>query len=140
MVLKGLPYPDKILVAWGEAISGNAKIRDWLTQNGFPELGVFCFALRNKNDARAWLMKNGHPHLFALINGVEGNKNALMWLKVHKFDLLLKMALAGDGDEEAFEWLVQNNYKILALIAKKIEFIKDQIEENNNDPHRISFD
>lgn len=140
MVLKGLPYNDKILVAWGEAISGNTKIRDWLTQNGFPELGIFCFALRNKNDAREWLMKNGHPHLFALINGVEGNKNALMWLKVHQFALLHKMALAGDGDQAAFEWLVQNGYKILALIAKKIEFIKDQIEENNNDPHRISFD
>lgn len=140
MVLKGLPYPDKILLAWGEAISGNVKIRDWLTQNGYPELGVFCFALRNKDDAREWLMKNGFPHLFALINGVERNQNALMWLKVHHFEVLLRMAMAGDGDESAFAWLIQNKFKLLALIAKKIEFVKDQIEEQNNDPHRISFD
>lgn len=140
MVLKGLQYPDKILLAWGEAISGNIKIRDWLTQNGYAELGVFCFALRNKDDAREWLMNNGYQHLFALINGVERNKNALMWLKVHQFTVLYHMALAGDGDENSFNWLKQNNLKLLALIAKKIEFVKDQIEEDNNDPHRISFD
>lgn len=140
MVLKGLAYEPKILVAFGEAITGNVKIRDWLTQNGFPELGVFCFALRNKDDARSWLLENGFQHLMALINGVEGNKNALMWLRAHKYDVLFKMALAGDGDEAAFNWLVSNDLKIAALLAKKIEFIKDQIEEDNNDPHKISFD
>ena len=44
-------YPPKILVAWGEAISGNGEIRDWLIKNGYPELGLFTFALRNKDDA-----------------------------------------------------------------------------------------
>lgn len=140
MVLKGLEYQPKVLLAWGEAISGNVKIRDWLTQNGFPELGVFCFALRNKDDARDWLMKNGFQHLMALINGAEGNKNALIWLKLHQYEVLLRMAQTGDGDEKAYQWLMSNDLKIFALIAKKIEFIKDQIEEDNNDPHKISFD
>ena len=133
-------YEPKILVAWGEAISGNIKIRDWLTQNGYPELGIFTFALRNKEDARNWLLKNGHQHLMALINAVEGNKNARAWLKHFKYTILEKMALAGDGDEEAFQWLVNNNYKIFAVIAKKIEFVKDEIEEDNNDPHKMSFE
>lgn len=140
MVLKGLKYDAKILLAWGEAISGNIKIRDWLTQNGYPELGVFCFAVRNKDDAREWLMKNGFQHLFACINAAEGNKNALMWLKAHKYVVLEKIALVGDGDEKAYEWLIQNDLKLFALIAKKIEFVKDQIEADNNDPHKISFD
>ncbi|MBK7945117.1 MAG: hypothetical protein IPJ85_07365 [Flavobacteriales bacterium] len=47
-------------------------MRDWLTTNGYPELGIFTFALRNKADARKWLMENGHPHLMAVINGIEG--------------------------------------------------------------------
>ena len=52
-----LAYPKKILVAWGEAISGNSEIRDWLMKNGYPELGVFVFALHLKPDARQWLIK-----------------------------------------------------------------------------------
>lgn len=140
MVLKGLEYHPKVLLAWAEAIAGNVKLRDWLTQNGFPELGVFTFALRNKDDAREWLLNNGFPHLMALINGVEGNENALMWLRAHKYPIMHKMALAADGDEEAFNWLVNNDYKLPAMIAKKIEFVKDQIDDDNNDPHKISFD
>ena len=140
MVIKPLDYPPKIIVAWGEAIVGNTKIRDWLIMNGYRELGLFTFALRNKDDARMWLMKNGYPHLMAMINGVEGNKVALQWLLKHNFEILYKMALSGDGDEDAHLWLIANNHAAYAMIAKKIEFVKDQIEEDNNDPHHISFD
>ena len=45
-------YPAKVLLAWGEAISGHVGLRDWLIRNGYPELGIFTFALRNKDDAR----------------------------------------------------------------------------------------
>ena len=45
--IKPINYPPKILVAWGEAISGNSKILDWLMKNGYPELGIFCHALKN---------------------------------------------------------------------------------------------
>ena len=38
-------YPEKIVVAWGEAISGNIEIRDWLMKNNYPELGL-CFVMR----------------------------------------------------------------------------------------------
>ena len=131
-------YPAKIIIAWGEAISGNAKMRDWLTTNGYPELGLFSFALRNKDDARKWLMENGHPHLMALINGAEGNPNALMWLKKFDFDVLEKMARAGDNDDAALRWLYENDLNDMAVIAQKIRFVKNEIESDNNDAHKIS--
>ena len=97
-----MEYPLKIIVAWGEAISGNREIRDWLIKNGYRELGLFTYALRNKDDARDWLMKNGYPHLMALINGIEGNQGALKWLEKNNFNILRHMALAGDSHEESF--------------------------------------
>ncbi|MFZ5554379.1 MAG: hypothetical protein ACOZCO_14770 [Bacteroidota bacterium] len=141
MDVKKLEYPPKILLAWGEAISGNTKIRDWLISNGYKELGIFCFALRNKEDARKWLLENGFPHLMALINAVEENKSALMWLKNYKFEILEHMArIAGYGEEESYHWLVNKGHKELAVIARKIEKVKDDIEADNNDPHKMSFD
>lgn len=138
MDVKPLVYPAKIMLAWGEAISGNTKIRDWLIQNGYQELGIFVYALHLKDDARKWLMENGYPHLMAMINGVERNEKALVWLHKNNFPVLEKMALAADGYEDALNWLLDNGHKEFAMIAKRIEVIKDQIEANNNDPHRIS--
>lgn len=130
-------YPVKILVAWGEAISGNAQIRDWLMKNGYPELGLFTFALRNQDEALVWLMKNKFPHLVALINGMEGNKQALQWLEDNKFSKLKLMALAGDGSEQATKVLMQND-KLLAMLALKMGAVKDDIERDNNDVHKFS--
>ena len=53
--LNSISYPPKVLLAWKEAISGNIEIRDWLTKNGYKELGVFCFALINDENAKKWL-------------------------------------------------------------------------------------
>ncbi len=130
-------YPPKILIAWGEAISGNKKIRDWLIQNGYKELGIFVYALHNKNDARQWLLDNGFPHLMALINGAEGNDQAISWLQQYGYDTLAKMAMTGDGSEEAYNWLKEND-KIFAVIAHKIYIVKDWIDRDNNDIHKIS--
>jgi hypothetical protein len=138
--LKNLSYSPKILLAWAEAIGGNAKIRDWLMTNGYKELAMFTYAVRNKEDARQWLMENGYAHLMAMINAVERNTIALAWLKRFNFTILEKIALAADGDNDAFNWLNQNGHVEYAYIAKKIEFIKDEIEDRNNDPHRISPD
>lgn len=136
--IKPLQYPAKIMLAWAEAIEGNKEIRDWLIQNGYKELGLFCFALRNKDDAREWLMENGYAHLMAMVNAIEGNEVALEWLKQYKFTILQHMALAGDGDEKAFKWLVKHGHKDFAMIAKKIQMVKDQIQRDNDDVHRIS--
>jgi len=134
---KGVKYPAKILVAWAEAISGNSEIRDWLIKNGYKELGLFTFALRNMDDARMWLMENGFPHFLALINGIEGNAQAVQWLESNGYKSLGIMAVAADGDKSAKEWLLKND-KLLAMVALKMEFVKDEIERDNNDAHKIS--
>jgi hypothetical protein len=133
-------YPAKILVAWAEAIGGNKKIREWLAANGYPELSVFVFALNNKDDAREWLLKNGHQHLVAIIAGAEGQKEAVEWLKKYKFDVLIHVAMTGDGNEQSFHWLLKNGHREMAIVAKRIEEVKDIIEQDNNDVHRISTD
>ena len=55
-ILKPIAYSPKILIAWKEAIGGNKKIREWLTNNGYKELGLFCFALQNDKKARGVLI------------------------------------------------------------------------------------
>ncbi len=133
-------YPAKILIAWGEAISGNKKIRDWLMGNGYKELAIFTYALRNKDDARKWLLENGHPHLAATVEGAEGREDAVKWLENYDYDVLAKTARAGDGDESAFRWLITNGQKEMAVVSKKIKEVKDEIERDNNDIHKISKD
>jgi hypothetical protein len=135
--VKPLNYPAKVIAVWAEAISGNKELLEVLLKSEYKELGIFVYALNNKDDARLWLMKNGYPHLMAMINGIEGKKDALNWLKQNKFELLFHMAKAGDGDEDSFKWLL-NVDKDMAMVTKKIEFVKDQIELDNNDVHRIS--
>lgn len=133
-----MKYPSKILIAWAEAVGGNTKLRDWLIENEYKELGLFVFALNLKDDARDWLMKNGFPHLMATINGAEGNPSAIKWLQKHGYTPLAKVALVGDGDERAFQWLKTNGHPELALVAKKIESVKDRIERDNEDHHSIN--
>ena len=133
-----LKYPIKIIIAWGEAISGNNGIRDWLIENGYPELGLFSFALRNQDSAREWLMSNKFPQFLALINAAEGNVEAQKWLRTHKYDLLLLIALAADNDDKALESLQRMDEKEWAIIAHKIRVVKNKIERDNNDIHKIS--
>ena len=132
-----LEYPAKVLLAWGEAISGNAGLRDWLIRNGFPELGIFVFALHLKPDARKWLMENGHPHLMAVIRGIEGDDKALEWLDKHDMQVLRRVAEAG-GDDRAFKWLVAHGHRELALLGLKMWSVKMAIEDDHNDPHKFS--
>ena len=137
--LKPLKYSPKILIAWSEAIGGNKDIRDWfMSSEEFKELGIAVHALELDDDARDWLVENGFAHLLAMINGVEGNKDALRWLEQNKFNVLRQVALSGDGNEDAYEWLILNNHPELALISMKIRTLKDNIEEENNDVHKIN--
>ena len=135
--IKPLNYSDKILVAWGEAISGNSKIRDFLIKNGYQELGLFCFALTNDIKSLQWLLKNGYPHLAALVKAAEGDQQALDWLNHYKFDLLKFMALAAQGDKRSIAWLKHKDPFAMQL-AYKIKIVKDRIDERNNDVHQIN--
>jgi len=135
--LKPINYPPKILLAWGEVISGNSKIRTWMMDNGYPELGIFYHALRNDVKAKDWLMNNGYPHLLAMISGGEGDQIALKWLQQFNFTLLRNMALAIDGHKEAKQWLLQHD-KLYAGLAMKMERVKNDIDLKNNSPHTIN--
>ncbi len=134
---KPLIYPAKIILAWGEAISGNSEIRDWLGKNGYPELYTFVFALNLKETAREWLMKNKYPHLMALIQGVERNEKALNWLQKNGFDTLYHIAKAGDGESSSLVWL-KINQRDFAHLALKIKERKDQIQMDHDDVHKMS--
>jgi hypothetical protein len=134
---KRMNYPIKVLVAWGEAITGNKEIRDWLIKNGYEELGMFCFAIRNEVSAQQWLIKNRCPHLVALINGIEGDKKALDWLLRFDYEILFHMAHASQGNVDSKHWLLQKD-KVYAALAMKMERLKDDIEFSNNDIHTIN--
>lgn len=131
-------YPAKVLLAWGEAIAGHKGLRDWLTTNGYPELGIFTFALRNKEDARKWLMENGHPHLMALIRGIEGDHGALDWLERNGMNVMRHMALTGDGEDGSFQWLVEHGHRELAMLGIRMRKVKREIDEDNTDPHKYA--
>lgn len=138
-VLKPLKYSPKILIAWGEAISGNQDILDWFMANEeFRELGIAVHALKLDDESRDWLVQNGFAHLLAMINGIEGNKDALRWLDQNNMLVLKRVAMAADGDEDAMEWLSHNGHIEFTMIAKKIKKLKDDIEEEHNDVHKIN--
>lgn len=131
-------YSEKILIAWGEAISGNREIRDWLMKNNYPELGLFCFALYFDKKASDWLLKNA-PHLLATIKAVEGKKEPLKWLEKNGFYLLARIAKAADNDKENMQWLMSNE-RLFGVIAQRIKMVKDDIEDANNDVHRWGYE
>jgi hypothetical protein len=137
IILKQLEYPSKILIAWREAIGGNVEFRDFLIRSPYKELGIFCFAILNDKKSRKWLLDNNYGHLLATIEGIEGKDSALVFLKKNGFDLLFHFARSADSWKDSQTWL-QKKDKLLYAISLKIEFIKDEIELRNQDPHKIN--
>ena len=136
IILKQLEYPSKILIAWREAIGGNLEFRDFLIRSPYKELGIFCFAILNDKKSRKWLLDNNYGHLLATIEGIEGKESALVFLKKNGFDLLFHFARSADSWKDSQTWL-QKKDKLLYAISLKIEYIKDEIELRNQDPHKI---
>ena len=137
IILKQLEYPSKVLIAWREAIGGNDEFRDFLIKSPYKELGIFCFAILNDKKSRKWLLDNNYAHLLATIEGIEGKESALVFLKKNGFDLLFHFARSADSWKDSQTWL-QKKDKLLYAISLKIEFIKDEIELRNQDPHKIN--
>ena len=136
-ILNPLQYPTKILIAWNEAIGGNKEIIDFLLQSKYKELGIFCYALRNENKSRKWLFENNYAHLLATIEAIEGKEKALIWLKKNGFELLYHFARSADSWEDSQKWL-QKKDRLFYAISLKIEYVKDDIERKNDDPHQIN--
>ena len=137
IILKQLEYPSKVLVAWREAIGGNVEFRDFLIRSPYKELGIFCFAILNDKKSRKWLLDNNYAHLLATIEGIEGKDSALVFLKKNGFDLLFHFARSADSWKDSQIWL-QKKDKLLCAISLKIEYVKDEIELRNQDPHKLN--
>ena len=137
IILKQLEYPSKVLVAWREAIGGNVEFRDFLIRSPYKELGIFCFAILNDKKSRKWLLDNSYGHLLATIEGIEGKDSALVFLKKNGFDLLFHFARSADSWKDSQIWL-QKKDKLLYAISLKIEYVKDEIELRNQDPHKLN--
>ena len=137
IILKQLEYPSKVLVAWREAIGGNVEFRDFLIRSPYKELGVFCFAILNDKKSRKWLLDNNYGHLLATIEGIEGKDSALVFLKKNGFDLLFHFARSADSWKDSQIWL-QKRDKLLYAISLKIEYVKNEIELRNQDPHKLN--
>jgi len=106
--------------------------------NGYPELALTCHALQHVESARSWLMSNAQPHLMALVRGSEGDARAVEWLEKFGYSYLKDVALGADNDDEAVTHLLKLNQREWAGIALKIRAVKNRIEAENNDMHRIS--
>ena len=137
IILKQLEYPSKVLVAWREAIGGSVEFRDFLIKSPYKELGIFCFAILNDKKSRKWLLDNNYGHLLATIEGIEGKDSALVFLKKNGFDLLFHFARSADSWKDSQIWL-QKKDKLLYAISLKIEYVKDEIELRNQDPHKLN--
>lgn len=133
-------YHPKIILAWAKAIEGNDELLNYLLQNGHKELAISVHAIKLKDEARDWLMQNGFPHIMALINASEGNLDALSWLRLNNFELFYHMALAIEGEIEGFTWINKNSTQEYFLLTRTIKKVKDEIEEDHNDTHRMSTD
>mgnify|MGYP004169864977 FL=1 len=83
-------------------------------------------------------MSNQHPHLMAMVSGAEGNSQAVRWLQKFGFNYLKDVALGADNDDEAIKRLIKAQQREWAGIALKIRSVKNQIERDNNDIHKIS--
>jgi len=138
--LKSIEYPSMVVLAWAKAVEGDEELQNWLKDNGYPELFFSVHAIYLQDIARTWLMQNGYAHVMAMINAAEGNEKARKWLLVNNFNTLYHIALAVDHENDSWLWLAKNATKDLIILAQSIQFIKDKIEENHNDPHAFRRD
>ena len=96
--------------------------------------------MHNQQSAREWLQQEGFPELMALCCGTEGDARAVQWLLNHGHITLANMARAADNDDDAMRILMEEPDRIWATLALKMRFIKNGIEERHNDWHSFNKD
>lgn len=136
--LMPINYSNMVILAWAKAIEGDLELQKWLKENDYEELVHSAYAIRLKEDSREWLMENGYAHLMAMINACEGNSNAQKWLMGYGLKNLFHVARAVDHEQDSWKWLAVNKKRQLAVLAKSIQKVKDNIEESHNDIHSIN--
>ena len=130
-----LEYPVKILVAFGETITGNDEIHDWLVNNGYPELAALSNAIRGSDDAVKWLIKH-KPEFAVLDSAIDNDPKALVWLNSHKLYFLEVFADACRGKEEALKWFGKKDLQVFLRLAQKIKEYRDG---QSYDYHKMHF-
>jgi hypothetical protein len=85
-------------------------------------------------------MQNGYAHLMAMINTCEGLQTAGEWLLKNNMHLLYHMGRSVDHEADSMQWMVANASQDLVILARAIQYKKDQIEENHNDLHTFGKD
>jgi hypothetical protein len=53
---------------------------------------------------------------------------------------MFHIAKAADNDDASLHWLLTKGHKEWFVLAQKIRIVKNQIELDNNDVHKISSD
>lgn len=129
-------YDVKILLAFGQALSGERPFSDFLLHNGFAELAALAAAIHSDEDALKWLLKNKHPEFAVLIGAIDGEEKAMAWLKKYNFDFLLRFALACRKNDEAIKWFVQNDLKVYIQLIQMIHNILQKQIDDSADVHK----
>ncbi len=131
-----LNYQPKIILAFGETISGNNEILNWLLKNGYGELAALSYSIRGSQEAFTWLMNNGYTHFAALDSAIDNDVKAYKWLKEHQYPFLIIFADACHGNKEAMDFMVRKNLTGMLRVTQKIrEFRDNQIY----DYHKMHF-
>ena len=138
--LKSLNYPTSIILLWAKAVEGNQEVQQFFLKEGLPELFHATNAIFLVQESRDWLMQNGYAHLMAMINTCEGHKPAGEWLLKNNMHLLYHLGRSVDHEQESMQWMVAHATEDLVILARSIQYIKDQIEENHNDMHSFGKD
>ena len=132
-------YPDKVLLAWGEAMRDNDDICRWLSANGYPELVTFILSLKGSKEADKWLFDNGHPEMVALVDFIYEKKEAAEWLDKFEFTPLKKLAEAAMEEEGAQQWLASHGYRSLLMIVPRLKKLIEDVDFDANDVHKSPF-
>ena len=134
-----LEYPSKVIIALGEAISGNKKIMQWFMKNGYPELAAYSSAVRGSDEAVQWLIKNKYPELAALDAALSRDANAYQWLHKYKFPFYILFAEACQGKPIALSKLKKepNREAFLHLAMKTKHFFDTKTFDYHKKPTNI---
>lgn len=133
-------YPQKVLLAWLEAIKGNKEITKWLLSSQFKELGIFTFALYNDSSARKWLLEQHFLWVIAFLDAIESDDEAVKWLLKSEYKSLAPIARAADNDPQAEQLILKNKNAFEISLYQEIRKIKNYLQARHDAPQNLGFD
>lgn len=104
--------------------------RQWLRENGFPELTEFWDAVEGVEKSFRWLLENKQRPLAALVDAMNGDDKAKMFLITSGHRELAAFVDACDGKAGAVSWLVNTGQKGWLRLAQVIAAKEKKKEKN----------